>query len=76
MANINDNEKSSLSQNKQIAEYLNNGGVLTQMDALKMFNCFRLASRINDLRNKGLDIVTEKIITASGKTVAQYRLNK
>ena len=76
MANINDNEKSSLSQNKQIAEYLNNGGVLTQMDALKMFNCFRLASRINDLRNKGLDLVTEKIITASGKTVAQYRLNK
>lgn len=76
MANINDNETSSLSQNKQIAEYLNNGGVLTQMDALKLFNCFRLASRINDLRNKGLDIITEKVITASGKTVAQYRLNK
>lgn len=75
MANINDNENKSMSQNKQIEAYLRNGGRLTQMDALRQFGCFRLASRVNDLRNKGLDIVTDKVTTPSGKTVAEYRLN-
>ena len=44
------------------------------MEALNRFQCFRLASRINDLRNRGLRIVTEKILTATGKRVASYKL--
>ena len=74
MSNINDNPESCASQNKKIAEWLSAGHSLTQMDALNMFQCFRLASRINDLRKSGLAIVTEKIVTATGKRVASYKL--
>lgn len=74
MANINDNEAQSASQNKQIAAWLNSGNTITSLEALQRFGCMRLASRINDLRQRGMDIVTEKVITATGKRVAQYSL--
>lgn len=72
--NINDNPTSSASQNAQIAAYLMDGNKLTQLDALNLFGCFRLASRIHDLRERGLNIVKERIQTSSGKYVAQYSL--
>ena len=74
MSNIKDNPESSAAQCQRIAEWLEQGNSLTQMEALKRFQCFRLASRINDLRNRGLRIVTEKILTATGKRVASYKL--
>ncbi len=46
------------SQNKKIASYLKSGRSLTQDEAIKLFSCYRLASRIFDLREHGLDIVT------------------
>lgn len=76
MANINDNEVQSASQNKQIAAWLNSGNTITSLEALKRFGCMRLASRINDLRQRGMDIVTEKVITSTGKRVAQYSLKR
>ena len=76
MANINDNESTALSQNKMIAAYLNEGHTLTQLEALPLFGCLRLASRIHDLREKGMDIVSTKIIVPSGKTVCQYSIRK
>lgn len=72
--NVNDNEARSLAQKKKIAVYLLAGNTLTQMDALRMFGCFRLASRINDLRNEGYDIATERVVTSNGKRVARYRM--
>lgn len=72
MANINDNAQSSASQNKRIAAWLNTGHRITQLEALNLFGCFRLASRIHDLRDSGMDIKMERIITPSGKRVAQY----
>lgn len=73
--NENWNESESQSQNKQIAAWLNAGKSITQLDALNMFGCMRLASRINDLRNRGMNIVTEKIVTpTTGKIVASYRI--
>ena len=72
MANINDNAQSSASQCKKIADWLTNGNRLTQLEALNLFGCFRLASRIHDLRDSGMDIKMERIITPSGKRVAQY----
>lgn len=74
MSNINDNPESSATQCQRIAEWLEQGNSLTQMEALNRFQCFRLASRINDLRNRGMQIVTEKILTATGKRVASYKL--
>ena len=41
-----------MSQNKQILEYLEQGNTLTALEALEKFDCFRLASRINQLINK------------------------
>jgi hypothetical protein len=63
-----------MSQNKQIADYLNKGKKLTTLDALNKFGCFRLASRINDLRNEGMNIVTKTIKLKNNKQVAQYSL--
>ena len=63
-----------MSQNKQIADYLNKGKKLTTIDALNKFGCFRLASRINDLRNDGMNIVTKTIKLDNNKQVAQYSI--
>ena len=76
MANFNLNEKESASQCAQIASWLNDGHSITQMQALTMFNCFRLASRINDLKSRGMDIAKRTIIVPSGKRVCEYFLNK
>lgn len=75
--NDNENLQSSESQNKKIAAWLQAGNSITQMEALKMFGCFRLASRINDLRQRfGLRIVTGRVTTPNGKRVASYSLYK
>ena len=50
-----------MSQNEQILAYLKSGKAITSMDALKMYGCFRLASRVNDLRNEGWEIRTSMI---------------
>jgi hypothetical protein len=63
-----------MSQNKQIADYLNKGKKLTTLDALNKFGCFRLASRINDLRNEGMNISTKIITLENKKQIAQYSL--
>lgn len=72
MANVNLNENECQSQKKQILAYLNTGKSLTQMEALNLFGCFRLASRICELREEGVNIKTERRIVPSGKTVAAY----
>ena len=61
-----------MSQNKQIADYLNKGKKLTPIDALTEFGCFRLAARIADLRNEGMNIVTNTIKLENKKQIAQY----
>lgn len=48
-------------QNKKIKQHLKKGRSITAMDALKKYAIFRLASRINDLKNEGLKIKSEFI---------------
>lgn len=60
------------SQNKQIKEYLNHGNKLTSLDAFNMFGCMRLASRINDLKNEGMQIGSKTIVAMNGKRYSQY----
>lgn len=57
-----------------ILEILKTGRSITQLEALNLCGCFRLAARIHDLRDRGNDIITETITTQSGKKVASYRL--
>jgi hypothetical protein len=40
-----------------------------------MFGCFRLAARIANIREEGLDIVTD-MITVNDKRIANYYLSK
>ena len=61
-----------MSQNKQIADYLNKGKKLTPIDALNKFGCFRLAARIADLRKEGMNMVTNTIKLENKKQIAQY----
>ena len=72
MNNINANEKQSQSQTKAICSYLESGNALTGLEAITLFGCIRLASRISDLRSSGHPIADRWITTASGKRVKQY----
>jgi len=42
------------------------------MIALSKYGCFRLASRINNLRSDGYKIVTRMISNPDGKQFAEY----
>ena len=67
--------KSTDSQTALIKGWLLNGKSITQLDALNMFGCFRLAARIANIREEGFDIVTD-MITVNDKRIAQYYLSK
>ena len=47
-------------QEESILRWLDEGQELTPMQALNSFGCFRLASRIWNLRKKGYCIETER----------------
>jgi hypothetical protein len=67
--------KSTDSQTALIKGWLLNGRSITQLDALNMFGCFRLAARIANIREEGFDIVTD-MVTVNDKRIAQYYLSK
>lgn len=64
-----------MSQSHDIYHHLYNIGALTALEALKLYGCFRLASRINDLRREGHNITTITIEN-NGKRYASYILEK
>ena len=64
------------SQNALIKGWLLNGYTITQLEALNQFGCFRLAARIADLRDKGLNVVTDMVTLDNGKRVARYFVKK
>jgi len=62
-------------QDQRIKEYLENGHKLTPLEALNLFGCFRLASRISDLKKQGMNIKTDMVTDANtGKQYASYSL--
>lgn len=62
-----------MSQAQDILDYLWTGNTLTPLEALDKFKCFRLASRIHELRKAGYAIETIPP-TDSGKDFAVYYL--
>ena len=60
-------------QNELILEHLSKGNTLTSLEALEMFGCFRLASRISDLRRLGNNISSETV-TKDRKSFSSYRM--
>jgi len=59
-------------QTKVIKQYLEQGYRITAIDALQKFGCFRLAARIKDIKDEGVNIDKVMVETASGARVAQY----
>lgn len=48
-------------QNTRLLVYLKKYGNITQLEALSELGIFRLASRINDLKNKGHNIIGQMV---------------
>lgn len=63
------------SQNALIKGWLLNGHSLTTLDALTMFGCFRLSARISNLKDQGMNIMTE-MVEVNDKRIAKYYLAK
>lgn len=73
--------KQASTHNQLIRQRLIEGGSITGLEALRDFGCYRLASRISDLRREGLDIkktMETGINKVTGKpvTFARYSLSK
>ena len=61
-----------LSQREMIKAHLLQNKSITPIEALEKYGCFRLASRISELRREGWDIETET--NPVGKQYAVYTL--
>jgi hypothetical protein len=58
----------------RILAYLREGHRITALEALELFQCFRLAARVHELRREGWAIVERTVETATGKRIAEYSL--
>lgn len=65
----------AMSQKSRILNHLKTGKAITQIEALNLFGCFRLASRIEELRSQGYDIKTV-MIDYKNKRFAKYLLGR
>lgn len=63
-----------MNQTEQILNYLKKGNKITPLEALQKFGCFRLASRIWDIRNQGHNIQAMRINQKGKKNFCQYSL--
>ena len=63
-----------MSQTTQIQRHLEKGKSLTPIQALNKFGCFRLAARIADLRNDGINIKTTIVKLKNNKQIAKYSI--
>ena len=67
-----------MSQASTVLAHLKRNGELSSLEALRLYGIGRLAARVNDLRNEGEEIVTERlpVKTRGGRTamVAIYKL--
>jgi len=59
---------------ERILATLMKGKAITPIQALNDYGCLRLSARIHDLRKDGWRIQSTMKKTATGKTVAQYKL--
>lgn len=60
-------------QKDMIVQHLESGNAITSLEALNLFGCFRLASRITDLKKEGYDI-NDRFVENNGKKFKQYWL--
>ncbi len=67
-------------QNERIIDYMDRFGSITQLEALRDLGVMRLASRISDLRSRGVPIISdiEEVKNRFGEKchIKRYRLGK
>lgn len=67
-------------QNERIIDYINQFGSITQLEALQDLGVMRLASRISDLRSRGVPIIsdTEEVKNRYGEKchIKRYRIGR
>ena len=61
-------------QTKAILRHMRPGYEITALEALKLFNCMRLAARIADIKEMGIDIADRWITRDDGKRFKAYRV--
>ena len=61
-------------QKEALRALLLTGEEVTALDALDRLGCFRLASRIHDLKSDGMDIVDRRVETRGGAHIKAYKL--
>lgn len=61
----------------QVLEHLKQGKTLSPVEAISLFNCYRLSAVIKRLRNSGYDIATHNESNLNGRgTHARYELKE
>lgn len=58
----------------RILRYLQSGGTLTPLEALRLFDCLSLSQRCGELKRQGWPIISELVKVGSGKKVARYSM--
>lgn len=64
-----------MTQTQLIRKHLESGKSISPLEALNLYSCMRLASRINDLKNDGM-IIQSVMITQGKKKFAKYFVEK
>lgn len=65
-----------MTQNERLLKHLQSGKSITRAEAMWDLRIGNLPARINELRAKGYNIITEKRRSASGDTYGAYRLEQ
>jgi len=65
-----------MTQNEILLKHLRSGKGITRREAMLKYGIGNLPARINELRAKGYNIITEKRKSASGDTYGAYRLEQ
>lgn len=61
-----------MTQAQQITKHLQKGKSINPLEAFEKYGCFRLAARISDLRNDGMNIKTTIVKLKNNKHIATY----
>ena len=62
----------TVKQTEAIKKHLEAGNTITAIEALNKFGCFRLASRIHDLKTEGYVVDKIMVTGENNKRYAQY----
>lgn len=68
--------KKRVSQEDVIARHLDEHGSITSWEAFEKYRITRLSGRIFELRQRGLDIVTDMVYRKDGTRYAVYRVTR